>query len=102
MNKPLIITFFCLVLAMIIFFGLWRSASNDLKVAKDALRVANDNITTLQQDNKKLVAFIEQKDLEIKELEKEYTDRLKNIPKDSCGDSKPSADLLKYLRKNAQ
>ena len=53
-------------------------------------------------DNKKLVTFIEQKDLKIKELEKEYTDKLKNVPKDSCGDSKPSADLLKYLRKNVQ
>ena len=34
----------------------------------------------------------------MEKIEKEYKDRFQNIPKDSCGDAKPSKELLDYLK----
>ena len=57
------------------------------------------NIQTLNKDKEKLIEYITQKDKAIKDLEKEYTEVLDNIPADQCGDVKPSKELLNYFRK---
>lgn len=88
-----------IVVASILFFCLWRYTANSLKTTKTELQTAQSTITSLNKDNEKLIEYITQKDNTIKELEKEYTEVLDNIPADQCGDVKPSKELLNYFRK---
>ena len=88
-----------IVVASLLFFCLWRYTANSLKNTRIELETAQSTITSLNKDNEKLIEYITQKDNTIKELEKEYTEVLDNIPADKCGDVKPSKELLNYFRK---
>lgn len=87
------------VVGSLLFFFLWRSTTNSLKNTEAQLQNAQAAITSLNNDNQKLIEYITQKDNTIKELEKKYTEALDNIPADKCGDAKPSKELLTYFKK---
>lgn len=87
------------VVGSLLFFFLWRSTTNSLKNTEAQLQNAQAAITSLNNDNQKLIEYITQKDNTIKELEKKYTEALDNIPADQCGDAKPSKELLSYFKK---
>ena len=87
------------VVGSLLFFFLWRSTTNSLKTTEAQLQNAQAAITSLNNDNQKLIEYITQKDNTIKELEKKYTEALDNIPADQCGDAKPSKELLNYFKK---
>lgn len=101
-NKASLITIAVSILAAVIFFMLWQISQDNLKNIREKLCDANNTIQTLKNDNNKLLVYIQTKDQEIKKIEKEYINKLNNIPKDNCGDTKPSKELLDYLKQNAQ
>lgn len=101
-NKASLITIAVSVLAAVIFFMLWQVSRDNLKNTEERLCDANNTIQTLKNDNGKLLIYIQTKDQEIKKIEKEYMNKLNNIPKDACGDIKPSKELLDYLKQNVQ
>lgn len=101
-NKASLITIAVSVLAAVIFFMLWQVSQDNLKNTEERLCDANNTIQTLKNDNDKLLVYIQTKDQEIKKIEKEYMNKLNNIPKDACGDVKPSKELLDYLKQNIQ
>lgn len=101
-NKASLITIAVSVLAAVIFFMLWQVSQDNLKNTEERLCDANNTIQTLKNDNDKLLVYIQTKDQEIKKIEKEYMNKLNNIPKDACGDIKPSKELLDYLKQNVQ
>ena len=68
----------------------------------DELKNAQIMIDNLTADKEKLVTYITERDNEIKKLQSEYKEKLKDIPKDTCGDQKPSKELLEFFRKNVQ
>lgn len=87
-----------LVVLLISVFFMWRNTVTQLNSVKAELQSAQQTISVLQSDNAKLVAYNLERDKQIKEVEKQYQASLKNIPADKCGDMKPSAELLGYLR----
>ena len=87
-----------LVVLLISVFFMWRNTVTQLDNVKAELKNAQQTISVLQSDNAKLVAYNLERDKQIKEVEKQYQESLKNIPADRCGDMKPGAELLEYLR----
>jgi len=87
-----------LVILLVSVFFMWRNTVTQLDNVKAELKNAQQTISVLQSDNAKLVAYNLERDKQIKEVEKQYQESLKNIPADKCGDMKPSAELLEYLR----
>ena len=79
---------------------MWSRTSDKLDKKSAELVHANATIEALQLDNSKLVEYNNQKNEQIREVEDKYKEKLKNIPADSCGDIKPSKQLLEYFRKN--
>ena len=94
------------ILILILFFvacfcGLmWSRTSDKLDKKSAELLHANAIIMALQRDNDKLSEYNIQKNNQIKEVEEKYKQKLNNIPADSCGDVKPSKELLEYFKKN--
>lgn len=97
-TKIICFSFIIIVVACITFLLLWQDTSSKLSKAHDELTNALSTVESLQKDNEKLVTYIQKKDEEIKKIEKQYKDKIKNIPMDACGDVKPSKELLKYFR----
>ena len=90
-----------IVIILLIICGcMWYTTSHELKATKTQLDTALTTVTTLQENNDKLVKYITEKDNKIKQIEKEYQEALANIPADVCGNTKPSQELLQYFRKN--
>lgn len=74
--------------------------SVNLNKANIELKAATESLDILRENHNKLLEYTLTKEKEIKDIEQRYTERLKNIPKDACGDVKPSPELLDYLRKH--
>lgn len=96
-----IVLFICII-SIVVLFGLWQQTTIKLQQTEETLKKANQTIQILQIDNNKLLQYTKEKDQRIKKIEKQYNENLKNIPKDNCGDVKPSAELLEFFRKNIQ
>ena len=99
LSKTKIAIYAIMVVAFSALFVLWRTSANNYKIEKanrEALEVqlkaSQTEVENLKEYNKKIAK-------EMEKVEKEYKDRFQNIPKDSCGDAKPSKELLEYLRK---
>lgn len=99
-NKVLTIISLVLLVGLIIFAFLWRLDHNKYNHACERLTNAESKIDILEQENKNLLEYNLKREEELKQIEAEYKERLDNIPKDNCGDVKPSKELLTYLRKN--
>lgn len=85
---------------LIFTFFMWRTTAVKLNNTKKELTVANETILTLTLDNKKLIEYTNKKEQEIKNIQKEYLEKVEKAPVDNCGDTKPSRELLNFLRKN--
>lgn len=100
-NMKIKLIIYAVVLFLLgLFFIMWLNTSKNLKTTTSELCLAQDKIKVLTEENTRLVEYTLKKDAEIKDIEKEYQEKLKNIPADSCGDVKPSKKLLVYLRGN--
>ena len=99
-TKIVCILIILLTVLTITFFLLWQNTSSNLSKTKDDLVNALSTVDVLQKDNEKLLTYVQLKDKEIKDIEKQYKDKAKNIPVDACGDAKPSKELLEFLRSN--
>lgn len=97
-DKAKIIAIAVIVMIIVVLFGLWRMTAIKLNDTKDKLDQVSAQLITLQQDNDNLIAYNKKKDAEIKKINKMYEEKLNSIPADLCGDSKPSKELLQYLR----
>ena len=87
-----------LVISLVSCFLMWRNTVDQLEAVKADLQAAQRTITVLQSENEKLVQYNLERDKQIKEIEKKYQDQLNKIPSDSCGDMRPSKELLEFLR----
>lgn len=91
------------VILLLTFFGfMWHNSSKNLNKAKEDLIEARSTINSLQSDVQDLMLYITERDDKIKDLENKYKSKMNNIPADKCGDAKPSAELLKYLREEIE
>lgn len=97
-DKAKVIVISVIVLIITVLFGLWRMTAIKLNDTKDKLDQVSAQLITLQQDNYNLIVYNKKKDAEIKKINKTYEEKLNSIPADLCGDSKPSKELLQYLR----
>lgn len=97
-TKVTVILILILIIIGLIFGFMWWNTRKDLKNTQAELDNANAQIIVLKADNDKLVEYNNRKNEEIKDLENKYKEKLKNIPKDSCGDMKPSKELMEYFR----
>ena len=95
-----LVSLLLLVCTLILFIFLWYKSNNQLKVTKDKLSNAQATISSLKLDNENLVQYNLEKENQLKKIEEEYQETLNNIPSDSCGDVKPSKELLQFFRKN--
>lgn len=98
LSKAKLIGIGIVIIAIISLFSLWRievSKNNSLTEQNNTLI---ENLDKVQAENEKLLKYNQKKDAEIAKINKEYVERLKNIPVDACGDAYPSEDLLKYYR----
>ena len=86
------------IIGIITLGALWRVEVSTNKSLQKENCTLTDSITRLTSENAKLTEYNKKKDAEISRINKEYVERLKNIPADSCGDSFPSEELLEYLR----
>lgn len=91
----------CICLLGVCFY-LWRVTSEKLDKVQTELSNANSTILTLNKDINKLTEYITKKDTEIKKIEEDYKKKLENVPRDVCGDVKPSEELLQYLKRNVK
>lgn len=98
LSKTKIILYAIIAIAFSGLFVLWRTSVNSYKMEKQTreslevqLKASQLEANNLKEYNKKIAQ-------EMEKIEKEYKERFQNIPKDSCGDSKPSEELLKYLK----
>ena len=98
LSKAKIIGIGVIIIAIISLFSLWRievTKNNNLTEQNCSLTADLDR---LKADNDRLLKYNQKKDAEIAKINKEYVERLKNIPIDMCGDAYPSEELLKYYR----
>jgi len=98
MNKFTLIAGGIGILAIISLFFLYQNTS--LKLDNTRSQLAREQLIndTLKADNARLVEFNKRRDAEIAKIEQEYAERLKAIPADPCGDMRPNADLLRFLK----
>ena len=99
MNKILSTISVVFIVTNIIFAFLWRLDHNKYNHACEMLTEAESKINILEKENKNLLEYNLKREEELKQIEAEYKERLDNIPADTCGDTKPSKELLLYLRK---
>lgn len=99
MNKILSTISVVFIVTSIIFAFLWRLDHNRYNHACEMLTEAESKINILEKENKNLLEYNLKREEELKQIEAEYKERLDNIPADTCGDAKPSKELLTYLRK---
>lgn len=87
-----------LVVSLISVFFMWRNTVTQLNEVKADLQAAQRTISVLQSENEKLVQYNLERDKQVKDIEKKYQEQLNKIPSDSCGDMRPSKELLEFLR----
>ena len=97
-TKAKIIAIFGVVLVIGTLFALWRVTSIKLENTREQLSEVTCQLDTVTKENARLVEYNKQRDKQIKEIEKRYSEMLNNIPGDFCGDSKPSKELLEFFK----
>ena len=83
---------------ILVLFGLWRITAIKLNNTQTQLAEVSLKLETVNKENTRLVEYNKQRNSQIKQLEKSYQQKLDAIPADICGDTKPSKELLQYLR----
>lgn len=99
LSKTKIAIYAILIVVFSGLFVLWRTSVNNYKIEKAnrealeiQLKASQTEVENLKEYNKKIAK-------EMEKIEKEYKDRFQNIPKDECGDVKPSKELLEFFKK---
>ena len=96
--KVKIIAIFGVILVIGILFGLWRTTSIKLANTREQLSEVTCQLDTVTKEHARLVEYNKQRDKQIKELERQYTEKLNAIPADLCGDTKPSKELIEFFK----
>lgn len=86
-------------ICIITLIFLWRSTALKLTNTKQKLTEVTCALDTVTKENARLVEYNKRRDTEIKNLEKQYQNKLSAIPADLCGDMKPSKELIEYFKK---
>ena len=97
--KAKIIAIFGIILVVGSLFTLWRVTAIKLNDARQELTETTCKLDEITKENTRLVEYNKRRDSQIKQLEKEYQERLNKIPADLCGDMKPSKELIEYFKK---
>ena len=96
--KAKIIAILGIILVVGSLFTLWRVTAIKLNYARQELTETTCKLDEITKENTRLVEYNKQRNSQIKQLEKSYQQKLDAIPADICGDTKPSKELLQYLR----
>lgn len=91
-----------LVICVLIFCFLWLNTKDSLEATQDKLRDVSNKVDILTKDNSNLVEYNVKKDQKIKEIENKYKNSTQNVPRDVCGDVKPSKELLQFFKENVK
>lgn len=97
--KAKIIAILGIILVVGSLFTLWRVTAIKLNDARQELTETTCKLDEITKENTRLVEYNKRRDSQIKQLEKEYQERLNKIPADLCGDMKPSKELIEYFKK---
>lgn len=97
--KAKIIAILGIILVVGSLFTLWRVTAIKLNDARQELTKTTCKLDEITKENTRLVEYNKARDSQIKQLEKEYQERLNKIPADLCGDMKPSKELIEYFKK---
>lgn len=82
-------------------FALWRVSESKYNAEKSQKESLQAQLVAAQKENANLIAYNKKITIEMEKIEKEYQKRFQDIPSDTCGDSKPTSELLEYLKKGA-
>ncbi len=96
--KAKIIAILGIVLVVGTLFTLWRVTSIKLANTREQLNEVTCQLDTVTKENARLTEYNKRKDKEIKDLNKAYQEQLNKIPADTCGDLKPSKELLEFFK----
>lgn len=97
-NKVKFFVIFSVIVIIGVLFTLWRVTSIKLKNTQDRLTEITYQLDTVTKENELLVEYNKRRDNQIKQLEKEYQEQLNSIPKDICGDTKPSKEMIEFFK----
>lgn len=97
-TKAKIIAILGVVLVIGTLFALWRVTSIKLNNTREQLNEVTCQLDTVTKENARLTEYNKRKDKEIKDLNKAYQEQLNKIPADTCGDLKPSKELLEFFK----
>lgn len=101
-NKIKTVLLITISIAFMVILLLYSSNRNQLKEKCKLLTQAELNIKALQQSNANLLKYTSEKETELKKVKEDYKNALHVKPKDDCGDSKPSKELLDFFKGNIQ
>lgn len=96
--KAKIIAILGIVLVVGTLFTLWRVTSIKLANTREQLNEVTCQLDIVTKENARLTEYNKRKDKEIKDLNKAYQEQLNKIPADTCGDLKPSKELLEFFK----
>lgn len=99
LSKAKIIAFGVVIVLLSSLFVLWRTSVNEYKSEKKAKEALEIKLEASQLEVNNLKEYNKKISKEMERIEKENQERFQNIPKDACGDVKPSKELLEYLKK---
>lgn len=101
-NKIKTVLLITISIAFMVILLLYFFNRNQLKEKCQLLTQAELNIKALQQSNANLLKYTNEKETELKKVKEDYKKALQVKPKDNCGDSKPSTELLEFFKGNIQ
>lgn len=96
--KAKIIAILGIILVVGTLFALWRVTSIKLNNTREQLNEVTCQLNTITKENARLTEYNKRKDKEIKDLNKAYQEQLNKIPADTCGDLKPSKELIEFFK----
>lgn len=85
------------IAVIVLLFSLWRISVSNYESEKKAREQVEIQLQATQQEVQNLTKFNKELEKQNAAIEKEYAEIYKNIPADTCGDVKPSKELLNYL-----
>lgn len=101
-NKIIAALLVVISIAFIVMLFFYMRNKTELEKTCRLLSQAELNIKALEQSNANLVKYNSEKDNELKKIKADHKKALANKPTDSCGDAKPSKELLKFYKGNIQ
>lgn len=83
---------------IVTLFSMWKIASNNYQVEKENRILLEQRLEASQKETQRLLNYQKQIEKENANIENKYNELFSKIPADTCGDAKPSAELLEFFK----